>query len=142
MFVFGLGTVPMLVATHETVGWLRDKIGRFRLRQMNGALMVLSGIAVIVVPLVMANMHGGHDMSNMSGDPMQMSESQMLDMPMDHSSHSAITSNADATPHQDISQMNQDMTPATVDPMDHSMHDMSNEADMENSQNAMLENAE
>ncbi|WP_370587851.1 sulfite exporter TauE/SafE family protein [Psychrobacter sp. JCM 18901] len=43
MFVFGLGTIPMLVATHETVGWLRDKIGRFRLRQLNGAVMVISG---------------------------------------------------------------------------------------------------
>jgi len=60
MFAFGLGTVPMLVATHKTVGWLRHQISRLRLRQMNGAIMMASGLAVIVVPLVMANMHSGH----------------------------------------------------------------------------------
>ena len=149
MFVFGLGTVPMLVATHETVGWLRDKIGRFRLRQMNGALMVVSGMAIIVVPLVMANMHGGHDMSTMHGDHMQMNDSQMIDMPMDgtmdHGSHSATTTDTDTHDHHDMSQMNHDMTPAMADTMDHSMHDMNNkssEADMKNNQDAMIENAE
>lgn len=59
MFVFGLGTVPMLVATHKTVSWLRDKIGRLRLRQINGVIMILSGMAVIFVPIVMQSMHGG-----------------------------------------------------------------------------------
>ena len=58
MFTFGLGTVPMLVATQETVGWLHQQIGRLRLRQLNGAVMVLSGLAVIVVPMAMH--HGGH----------------------------------------------------------------------------------
>jgi sulfite exporter TauE/SafE len=116
MFVFGLGTIPMLVATHETVGWLRDKIGRFRLRQLNGAVMVISGLAVAVVPMVMSSMHGGHDMSNMHGDHMQMSDSEMTDMPMDadmdHSSHHMMPSD-DSTSHQS---------------MDHSMHDMSDAA--------------
>jgi len=116
MFVFGLGTVPMLVATHETVGWLRDKIGRFRLRQLNGAVMVISGLAVVVVPMAMSNMHGGHDMSNMHGDHMQMSDSEMMDMPMDadmdHSSHHMMPAD-DHTAHQG---------------MDHSMHEMSNES--------------
>ncbi len=107
MFVFGLGTIPMLVATHETVGWLRDKIGRFRLRQLNGAVMVLSGLAVAVVPMVMANMHGGH-----GGGHAQM----------DHSSHSAMMSETDA---HDMDQMNHDMTPA----MDHDMQDMDNHMD-------------
>lgn len=61
MFAFGLGTVPMLVATQETVGWLHKQIGKFRLRQLNGAIMVLSGLAVIVVPMAMHAMHGhGH----------------------------------------------------------------------------------
>ncbi|NRD69780.1 sulfite exporter TauE/SafE family protein [Psychrobacter okhotskensis] len=153
MFVFGLGTVPMLVATHETVGWLRNKIGRFRLRQMNGALMVVSGMAIIVVPLVMANMHSGHDMSTMHSDHMQMSDSQMMDMPMhgtmdgsmNNSSHSATTTDTDTHDHHDMSQMNHDMTPAMADTMDHSMHDMNNkssEADMKNNQDAMIENAE
>ena len=146
MFVFGLGTVPMLVATHQTVGWLRDKIGRFRLRQMNGALMVLSGMAVIVMPLVMENMHGGHNMSNMDGDHMQMSDSQMMDMPMDgatnHTNHSATTSNENTTLQHDMSQINHDMTSAIDNTKAHSMHNMSNEANMENNQNAMPENTE
>lgn len=117
MFVFGLGTIPMLVATHETVGWLRDKIGRFRLRQLNGAVMVLSGLAVAVVPMVMANMHGGH-----GGGHAQM----------DHSSHSAMMSETDT---HDMDQMNHDMMPAMNhdmqdmdDHMDHSMHDMDDDA--------------
>lgn len=110
MFVFGLGTVPMLVATHETVGWLRDKIGRFRLRQLNGAMLVLSGLAVVFMPIVMSNMHGGHS----HGGGYEH---------MDHDSHSAMMSDTDSTNH-DMSQMNHDMT----QDMDHSMHDMNDEA--------------
>lgn len=90
MFVFGLGTVPMLVATHETVGWLRDKIGRFRLRQLNGAIMVLSGLAVVFVPIAMSSMHGSH------GE-------------MDHSSQSAMVSETDNGSQQDMSQMDHSM---------------------------------
>lgn len=60
MFAFGLGTVPMLVATQETVSWLYQQIGKFRLRQLNGAIMMLSGVAVIAVPIAMHSLHGGH----------------------------------------------------------------------------------
>ena len=102
MFVFGLGTVPMLVATHETVGWLRDKIGRFRLRQLNGAIMVLSGLAVVFVPMIMMGMHTGHDMG---GDGTGHTQ-------MNHGSPSAMISDADDSTHHDMSQM------------DHSMHNM------------------
>ncbi|MGE6246346.1 sulfite exporter TauE/SafE family protein [Psychrobacter proteolyticus] len=105
MFVFGLGTIPMLVAAHETVGWLRDKIGRFRLRQLNGAVMVISGLAVAVVPMVMANMHGGH------GE-------------MNHGSQAAMMSDMDS---HDMSQMNHDMDMA--EDMDHNMQDMDNHID-------------
>lgn len=97
MFVFGLGTVPMLVATHETVNWIRDKIGRLRLRQMNGAVMVISGLAVIVVPIVMANMHSGHSSTS----------------PLDHSNmnhDSPSTMSADMSSHTD-----HDMTAAPSD---------------------------
>lgn len=99
MFIFGLGTVPMLVATHETVGWLRDKIGRFRLRQLNGAIMVVSGLAVMFVPIAMTSMHGGHEH-------------------MDHGSHSTMMSDTDST-HHDMSQMNHDAMPE----MDHNTAD-------------------
>lgn len=110
MFVFGLGTVPMLVATHETVGWLRDKIGRFRLRQLNGAVMVLSGLAVVLVPIMMSSMHSGH--SHGGGHEH-----------MDHGNHSAMMSDADTAPH-DMSQMDHD---GMKQEMDHSMHDMSDD---------------
>ncbi|AMN49479.1 sulfite exporter TauE/SafE family protein [Psychrobacter sp. P2G3] len=93
MFVFGLGTVPMLVATHKTVSWMRDKIGRFRLRQLNGVVMVLSGMAVAFVPIIMTNMHGGHD----SGAQ------------MNHGSSSAMTSEAGDSTHHDMSQMDSNM---------------------------------
>ncbi|WP_201536105.1 sulfite exporter TauE/SafE family protein [Psychrobacter immobilis] len=104
MFVFGLGTMPMLVATHETVGWLRDKIGRFRLRQINGAMMVVSGLAVAFVPIIMSNMHSGHAQ-------------------MDHSSHSAMVSDTVITNPHDMSQMDHDMTSDMDNNIDHSMHD-------------------
>lgn len=113
MFAFGLGTVPMLVATHETVGWLRHHIGRLRLRQMNGAIMMASGLAVIAVPMVMANMHSGH-----GGNATQMN----------HSGHSAMISEADMSSNHDMSQMNHDMgdmNANTDNTVNHSMHDMS-----------------
>ena len=91
MFVFGLGTMPMLVATHETVGWLRDKIGRFRLRQLNGAMMIVSGLAVVFVPIVMSNMHSGH-----SGEHAQMDHDMTMtsdrDNDIDQSMHDDATS--------------------------------------------------
>ena len=110
MFVFGLGTVPMLVATHETVSWLRDKIGRLRLRQMNGVIMVLSGMAVIFIPMIMMKMHSGH------GDDTQM----------DHSSHAAMVSTVDnATPHN-MSQVDHSQHDTSTMPNEHSAHNMDN----------------
>lgn len=96
MFAFGLGTVPMLVATHETVGWLRGHIGRLRLRQMNGAIMMLSGVAVIAVPIAMSNLHGGHGahtdhsqhLPAMTSDGAPSSHSNMSDMDMSHDDQS------------------------------------------------------
>ena len=103
MFVFGLGTVPMLVATHETVGWLRDKIGRFRLRQLNGAIMVLSGLAVVFVPIAMTNIHGDHGGGHSMG--------------MEHSGdHTMMMNDTGDTTNHDMSQM------------DHSMHNMNDDS--------------
>ena len=105
MFVFGLGTVPMLVATHETVGWLRDKIGRFRLRQLNGAVMVLSGLAVVFFPIAMSNMHGGgQGMEHGGGQGMEHGGGQG----MEHGDTMMIT-DTDGTTHHDMSQMDHSM---------------------------------
>ena len=100
MFVFGLGTLPMLLATHSTVNWLRHHIGRLRLRQMNGALMMLSGVAVIAVPLAMSSMHGGH---GHGGHAAMMSEDGTA-MHMTHEQH----------------EMSHDMNHAPMD--EHEMH--------------------
>lgn len=107
MFVFGLGTVPMLVATHETVSWLRNHIGRLRLRQVNGAIMILSGLAVIAVPMVMANMHGGHANHANPSTAANGAPHDSMPMPMDHSGHSMMP----AASHNESS-----------DTMDHDMH--------------------
>lgn len=110
MFAFGLGTVPMLVATHETVGWLRQQISRLRLRQMNGAIMMASGLAVIVVPIAMSSMHGGHAGHDMSQ--------------MDHGSHVQMSDDSGAMTH-DMGNMTHDMSEMDHEMSgDHSMHDM------------------
>lgn len=104
MFVFGLGTVPMLVATHETVGWMRERISRFHLRQVNGAVMVLSGLAVIAVPIMMQTMHTGH-----AGH-------------MQHMGHGEQMSSVDhASMHHDMGDMQHDM--ANEHFMQHSPND-------------------
>ncbi|WP_201525984.1 sulfite exporter TauE/SafE family protein [Psychrobacter frigidicola] len=92
MFAFGLGTVPMLVATHGTVSWMRNQIGRLRLRQMNGAIMMLSGLAVIIVPIAMTSMHSGH------GDDKQM----------DHSNHSAMLDEPNTSTNHGMGNMPED----------------------------------
>ena len=127
MFVFGLGTVPMLVATHETVGWLREKIGRLRLRQINGAIMVLSGLAVVFIPMIMASMHGGHGGGAGHGNA-QMSHGNHSAMMAD-SNDSTVTATTAPTAHHDMSNMQHEMAPATDSTMDHSMHTMDNMPD-------------
>lgn len=121
MFAFGLGTIPMLVATHETVGWIRNQIGRLRLRQMNGAIMMLSGIAVIVVPMAMTRMHGGH--SEHGSHSEHSSHVQM--------NHSSPTPNLnDSSGHTGTMNHDMSMDDPTVDhsTMNHSTQDMTKDA--------------
>ncbi len=101
MFVFGLGTIPMLVATHETVGWLRDKIGRLRLRQINGVIMILSGLAVAFVPMIMQNRHSGAQMNH--GSPSSM-------MSNSHSQHNTNDMSHTMTDTADKGSMSHNMT--------------------------------
>lgn len=84
MFVFGLGTVPMLVATQETVGWLHKQIGRYKLRQLNGVVMILSGLAVIALPIAMHSM-GGHGDHGSHGAHQMHDDSAMISTTHDHS---------------------------------------------------------
>ena len=122
MFVFGLGTMPMLIATQKTVGMLQSSIKNFRLRQINGVIMMLSGLAVIFIPMMMHHNHNhNHGSHNQSSHSHAMNETSM---------------------HHDMSTMNYSAsvtastTMPTSMPMNHNMshnmnHDMHNMQDMD-----------
>ena len=120
MFVFGLGTMPMLIATQKTVGMLQSSIKNFRLRQINGVIMMLSGLAVIFIPMMMHHNHGSHNQGSHSH---AMNETSM---------------------HHDMSTMNHSasnpasMPASTTMPMSHNMnHDMHNMQDMKDKHHKM-----
>lgn len=129
MFVFGLGTMPMLIATQKTVGMLQSSIKNFRLRQINGVIMMLSGLAVIFIPMMMHHNHNhgshNHGSHNQGSHSHSMNETSMHhDMStMNHSSSSPASVTASTT------------MPTTM-PMNHNMshnikHDMHNMQDMD-----------
>ncbi|MDO4442007.1 MAG: sulfite exporter TauE/SafE family protein [Moraxella sp.] len=60
MLFFGLGTLPMLIATDSMIAFLQKTVKRFNLRKFSGALMLVSGLAVALSPTIMHMMHG-HD---------------------------------------------------------------------------------
>lgn len=60
MLAFGLGTTPMLLATAGAVSAMQSQIGKYRLRLINGLLLIASGLAIAFVPIAMHAMHGGH----------------------------------------------------------------------------------
>ena len=124
MFVFGLGTIPMLIATQKTVGMLQSSIKQFRLRQINGVIMMLSGLAVIFIPMMMHHNHnhGSHNQGshNQSSHSHAMNETSM--------NHDMSTMNHSASNPASV-------TASTTMPMNHDMshnmnHDMHNMQDM------------
>ena len=124
MFVFGLGTMPMLIATQKTVGMLQSSIKNFRLRQINGVIMMLSGLAVIFIPMMMHHNHN-HGSHNQGSHSHAMNETSMNhDMStMNHSASNPASVTASTT------------MPTTM-PMNHNMshnmnHDMHNMQDMD-----------
>ena len=130
MFVFGLGTMPMLIATQKTVGMLQSSIKNFRLRQINGVIMMLSGLAVIFIPMMMHHNHN-HGSHNQGSHSHAMNETSMHhDMStMNHSSSSPASVTASTT------------MPTSM-PMNHSMshnmnHDMHNMQDMNDKHHEM-----
>lgn len=52
MLSFGLGTLPMLIATQQVVAWLQQHIKRFSLRQASASVMLLSGLVIAAMPLL------------------------------------------------------------------------------------------
>lgn len=129
MFVFGLGTMPMLIATQKTVGMLQSSIKNFRLRQINGVIMMLSGLAVIFIPMMMHHnhSHGSHNQSSHSHASHTMNETSMHH-DMATMNHSA--SNPASMPASTTMPMNHDMS--------HNMnHDMHNMQDMKDKHHEM-----
>ncbi|ATR78842.1 sulfite exporter TauE/SafE family protein [Moraxella osloensis] len=122
MFVFGLGTMPMLIATQKTVGMLQSSIKNFRLRQINGVFMMLSGLAVIFIPMMMHrnHNHGSHNQGSHSHASHSMNETSMH--------HDMATMNHSAS---NPASMTASTTMPTTMPMNHNMshninHDMHN----------------
>ena len=129
MFVFGLGTMPMLIATQKTVGMLQSSIKNFRLRQINGVIMMLSGLAVIFIPMMMHHnhSHGSHNQSSHSHASHSMNETSM--------NHDMSTMNYSAS-------VTASTTLTTTMPMNHNMsddmnHDMHNMQDMKDKHHEM-----
>lgn len=60
MLFFGLGTLPMLLFAQTVVLWLQKAMTRYQLRRLGGAVIVLSGLAVIVPPLLHNHDHHAH----------------------------------------------------------------------------------
>ena len=128
MFVFGLGTLPMLIATHKPVGMLQSSIKNFRLRQINGVIMMLSGLAVIFIPMMMHHNHnhGSHSHASHSMNEMSMNHDMST---MNHSASNPASMTASTT------------MPTSM-PMNHSMshnmnHDIHNMQDMNDKHHEM-----
>ena len=126
MFVFGLGTMPMLIATQKTVGMLQSNIKHFRLRQINGVIMLLSGLAVIFIPMMMHHNHGSHNQGSHSH---AMNETSMHH-DMSTMNHSA--SNPASVPASTTMPTTMPMNHNISDDMSHNIkHDMHNIQDMD-----------
>lgn len=134
MFVFGLGTMPMLIATQKTVGMLQSSIKHFRLRQINGVIMMLSGLAVIFIPMMM---HHNHNHNHNHGSHNQGSHSHAMNETSMH--HDMSTMNHSAS---NPASVTASTTMPTSMPMNHNMslnmnHDMHNMQDMNDKHHEM-----
>lgn len=125
MFVFGLGTMPMLIATQKTVGMLQSSIKNFRLRQINGVIMMLSGLAVIFIPMMMHHNHN-HGSHNQSSHSHAMNETSMNhDMStMNHSASHPASVTASTSMLMNHNNISDDMNHNMSHNMNHDMHNM------------------
>ena len=129
MFVFGLGTMPMLIATQKTVGMLQSSIKNFRLRQINGVIMMLSGLAVIFIPMMMHHNHNhnhNHGSHNQSSHSHAMNETSMNhDMStMNYSASHPASVTASTSMPMNHNNMSDDMNHNMSHNMNHDMHNM------------------
>lgn len=91
MLAFGLGTLPMLVATQTVVGVLQRMIAKFSLRQASGVLMLLSGLFVAIPAITHSHHdhhgHGGHADHNHHANHAHHGEHTTDNHSADHASH-------------------------------------------------------
>lgn len=90
MMAFGVGTLPMLVLTGTALSWLQSKVKAFNLRKFSGAIMLVSGLSVMVSPTVMHLMHG-NDHSHHHGEQNHTNHTTHHDSQQndhDHQNHS------------------------------------------------------
>lgn len=100
MLAFGLGTLPMLVMTGTALSWLQQKVKAFNLRRFSGAIMLVSGVFIMMY-------NGGghhHDHAHAHHAPMlhehDMSETDGHDMHHDghdHEGHASHHNHAHGT---------------------------------------------
>lgn len=65
MVFFGLGTLPMLIATQQVLAILHKIINRFWLRKIGGALLIVFGLSTFAMPYLHGHDHShGHSHSN------------------------------------------------------------------------------
>ena len=110
--------MPMLIATQKTVGMLQSSIKNFRLRQINGVIMMLSGLAVIFIPMMMHHNHGSHNQSSHSHTMNETSMNHDMSTMNYSASHPASVTASTTMP--TTMPMNHNMSHN----MNHDMHDM------------------
>lgn len=81
MLMFGIGTLPALVLTGGALSWLQSRIKAFNVRKISGAMMLISGLFIMLSPTAMHHLHGHHHAHHESGQV----ESQMAQH--EHHSH-------------------------------------------------------
>ena len=103
MVVFGLGTIPILVATQSMVALMKRTIKRFSLRKFSGAIMLVSGLAVASSPVIMRHMHGHghHGHSHTHGHEHTHEHTHDEQMRHSHSSHAHDQHSHKSTHHHD-----------------------------------------
>lgn len=60
MLMFGVGTLPSLVLTGGALSWLQSRIKTFNVRKISGAMMLVSGLFIMLSPTAMHHLHGHH----------------------------------------------------------------------------------
>lgn len=83
MLAFGLGTMPMLVATQSVVAILQKFIKKFSLRKASGVLMLIFGLSAAVPALTHNHQnhdaHAGHNRNEQTHNPSGHASSQMTE---------------------------------------------------------------